>query len=264
MKKSIRRLLNKFNYDIVKLNFSGTEKFKSSSSVAGLNFYETPIGKYYLPQNIKSDLVANHLKSGLYFEPEVIDIAKFFIKDRTAVLDVGANYGQMSISFSKQTPNGKVFSFEAEPFVLDILKKNLSVNDCSNVDVIAGAVYNITGEKLIFPEPDFKRFGSYGAYGIDPNAKTGRTVESITIDSLNIEERISFMKVDIQGSDLFALQGARQTILKNKMPILFEYEDQFQTEFKTGFNDYVEFVKSINYKFEKIITGVNYLIVPND
>ncbi len=264
MKKFLRKILNRLNYDIVKLSFSGTEKFKKNSAFEWLNFYDTATGKYFLPKYIKKDLVANHLKSGLYFEPEVIDIAKSFIKDGTAVLDVGANYGQMSICFSKLTPAGRVFSFEAEPFVLEILQKNIEVNNCSNVTVVAGAVYNETGKQLFFPEPDFKRFDSYGAYGIDPKATTGRTVNSITIDSLNIQEQISFMKVDIQGSDLFALQGAKNTILKNKMPILFEYEEQFQNEFNTIFNDYVEFVKNINYKFERIITGVNYLIVPND
>jgi hypothetical protein len=127
---------------------------------------------------------------------------------------------------------------------------------------VQGAVYNTLGKKLVFPEPDFKRFPSYGSYGIDPNAREGRTVESVTIDSLAIEGPVSFMKVDIQGSDLFALQGARETILKYKMPILFEYEEQFQKDFHTSFDDYIDFVRSINYRFEKIIYGINYLVVP--
>lgn len=119
-------------------------------------------------------------------------------------------------------------------------------------------------KKLIFPEPDFKRFDSYGSYGVDPTASQGREIMSLTIDSLKIDLPISFMKVDIQGSDLFAMQGARETILKNKMAILFEFEEQFQSEFKTSFNDYAEFVRSINYRFEKISMGINYLIVPNE
>ena len=80
--------------------------------------------------------------------------------------------------------------------------------------------------------------------------------------SLQIKEPISFIKVDIQGCDLFALQGAKETILKNKPAIIFEYEEQFQEEFNTTFNDYVEFVKSINYKFVKTYMDINYLVVP--
>ena len=168
------------------------------------------------------------------------------------------------LAFSRLVEKGTVYAFEAEPIIYDILVKTLQANDCKNVKAIAGAVHNKSGEKLVFPEPDFKRFDYYGSYGIDPNAKEGRTVESITIDSLNIKEPISFMKVDIQGSDLFALQGAKETILKNKMPILFEFEQQLQEEFHTSFNDYVNFVKSINYRFEKIVMDINYLIVSNE
>jgi FkbM family methyltransferase len=264
VKKILRSFLNKFNYDISKLNH-GSEKFRKKSDVKDLNFYDTPTGKYYLPAHLKRDIVANDIKNGNYFEPEVIEVAKSFIKKGTAVLDVGANYGQMSVVFSKIAGDeGKVYAFEAEPIIYNILLKTFDANGCKNVKVIPGAVHNKMGEKLVFPEPDFKRFDSYGSYGIDPNAKNGRKVESITIDSLQISEPISFMKVDIQGSDLFALQGAKDTILKNKMPILFEFEQQLQDEFHTSFDDYVNFVKSINYRFEKIIMGINYLIVPNE
>lgn len=72
------------------------------------------------------------------------------------------------------------------------------------------------------------------------------------------------MKVDVQGSDLFAMEGAKETIRKHKMPILFEFEQQFQQDFNTNFNMYVDFVKSINYKFAETIMGINFLIIPND
>ena len=263
MKNTIRRVLNYFNYDIIRLSSHGTEKYKKNSDTVGLSYYDTPVGKYYLPANIKKDLVANAIKNGTYFEPYVINLAKEHIKKDTSVLDVGANYGQMSIEFSKLTGIGKIYSFEAEPHISAILKKNILVNNRNNIEVIDGAVYNTVGEDLVFPEPDFIRFDSYGSYGVSPNIQNGRKVKTITIDSLNIQDKISFMKVDVQGSDLFAMQGATYTILKNKMPILFEFEEQFQTEFGTTFNDYVEFVKSINYKFVEIISSINYLIVPN-
>jgi hypothetical protein len=114
---------------------------------------------------------------------------------------------------------------------------------------------------MFYPVPDFQRFGSYGSYGLDPNAKDGRSVDTITIDSLNIQDHISFIKVDVQGSDLFALQGSTETIRRHQMPIIFEYEAQFQEEFHTSLDDYLKFIKAINYKIERVV-GINYLIVP--
>lgn len=263
MKRIIRSAFNRFNYDITKLN-TGSEKYKIASE-GNLNLYDTPTGKYYLPANLRRDVVVNEIKNGRYFEPEVIEVAKKHIRKGTAVLDVGANFGQMAVCFSSLVgDSGTVYAFEAEPIIHGIILKTFAANNCSNIKTIPGAVHHKSGEKLVFPEPDFKRFDSYGSYGIDPNAKEGRVVESITIDSLAIPEPISFMKVDIQGSDLFAMQGARETISKNKMPILFEFEQQFQEEFHTSFDDYVNFTKSINYKFDSIIMGINYLIVPNE
>lgn len=264
MKKILRKIINRFGYDIVKFS-TGSEKFSIKSDVDLLNLYDTPTGKYYLPAGIKKDVVANTIKNGFYFEQEIIDIAKHYIKKGSTVLDVGANFGQMSILFSKLVEGaGKVYSFEAEPTINGILRKNININNCSNVEIISGAVYNENGKKIVFPEPDFKRFDSYGSYGVDPNADSGRTVETLTIDSLNINTPISFMKVDIQGSDLFALQGAVKTVQKHKMPILFEFEEQFQQEFKTSFNDYAEFIRGINYHFASVTNGINFLILPND
>jgi len=39
-------------------------------------------------------------------------------------------------------------------------------------------------------------------------------------------------------------------------------ELKFQAEFGTSFQDYVDFVNSISYRFEKTVLNINYLIVP--
>jgi hypothetical protein len=40
---------------------------------------------------------------------------------------------------------------------------------------------------------------------------------------------------------------ATETIKRHRMPIIFEFEQQFQAEFGTSFQDYVDFVNSISY-----------------
>jgi FkbM family methyltransferase len=197
------------------------------------------------------------------FEPEVVAEARRHIRPGTAVLDVGANFGQMAVLFARLVgEQGTVHAFEADPFVCELLRRNVAENACRNVIVHEGAVWNQANRTLIFPEPDFQRFGSYGSYGIDPRAQEGRNVRSLTIDSLEIEQSVSFMKVDVQGSDLFALQGAEDTIRRNQMPVLFEFETQFQAEFGTSFNDYTAFIAHIGYEVTGVVLGINYLISP--
>ena len=52
------------------------------------------------------------------------------------------------------------------------------------------------------------------------------------------------------------------TRTRHRIPIIFEFEQQFQAEFGTSFQDYVDFVNSISYRFEKLVMDINYLIVP--
>src|SRR6478752_3691960 len=228
-----------------------------------VRLYDTPTGRYYLPTDAPRDPVINCIKTGAIFEPEIIETAKAYLRPGSTVLDLGANFGQMSVLFSQLVgSSGHVHSFEADPFIYELLQKTFAANNCQNVTAHPGAVYDRPGKQLFYPVQDFIRFGAYGSYGIDPNAKSGRTVETLNIDSLNIETPISFMKVDIQGSDLFALRGAVETIKRHRMPIIFEFYQQFQAEFRTSFQDYVDFVNSISYRFEKLVMDINYLIVP--
>ena len=134
-----------------------------------------------------------------------------------------------------------------------------------NVRAIFGAVMDGSRDEVWFPAPDFHRFPTYGAYALKLQSDNSKehAVRTLTIDELQIDRPISFFKIDTQGCDLFVLRGARETILRHQMPVLFEYEQEFQSDFGTTFEDYLDFVKSINYRIEEVVDRINYLIVPN-
>ena len=262
MKHLLKSFVNKLGFEVRKIRTEIPIEIPSKPT-NGLDFYETSLGNFYLPRDAPNDIVINCIKEGKVFEPEIVETAKRFIKEGSIVLDVGANFGQMSLLFSKMVgEEGTVYAFEADDFIFEILKKNIEANSCTNIIPVFGAVYNQSGKEFFFPKQDFERFAAYGSYGIAPNASSGRIVESLMIDDFDFQKPISFMKVDVQGSDLFAMQGAKLTIEKHKMPIVFEFEQQFQEEFGTSFPHYVDFVSSINYEFSEIIIDINYLIKP--
>jgi FkbM family methyltransferase len=261
MKNLIRSVVRRVGFDIVR--YRPTPSARSVRSNA-LTHFQTATGNYYLPTDAHGDVVSNAIKAGKIFEPEVVSLALRYIKPSSVVLDVGANFGQMTVLFARQVgAEGRVYSFDADDFVFDVLKRNIAANGLEQrVEPIFGAVHNVEGQTLYFPVQDFKRWSSYGSYGIDYNAAEGRAVKTLTIDGLNIERPISFMKIDIQGGDLQAMQGAVNTIARHKMPIIFEYEYHFEDEYKLSFQEYVDFVQRIGYRFEKVVSGHNFLIVP--
>ena len=44
----------------------------------------------------------------------------------------------------------------------------------------------------------------------------------VTLDSLNIPEKIDLIKIDVEGHEIETLEGAKNTILKNKPIIVIE------------------------------------------
>jgi FkbM family methyltransferase len=228
-----------------------------------LTLHHTKTGDYFLPDNLPTDLIARAIKADKVFDQHIVDTAARFIRPGTAVLDVGSCFGQMAVLFSRMVgDDGEVFAFEAAADVYDILIQNIAANERPNIRPVFGAVWDREGETKFYPAPDFVRFQTYGSYGLDPNASAGRAVPTLTIDSLHIERPISFMKVDVQGSDLFAMRGAEQTIRRHRMPIIFEFETLFQQEFGTSLADYLAFIDHIDYRILRVADGNNFLIVP--
>lgn len=222
--------------------------------------FSTATGEWWLPADNDVDIVIKAMKAGDFFERDIVEAASEFIRPGLAVLDIGSNFGQMAVAFSRLTgPAGTVHAFEADAFVFGLLERNIKENGCHNIVAHPGAVWHDDGLTLFYPEPDFERFGSYGSYGIDMKATSGREVRSFTIDSLNIEGPVSFIKVDIQGSDLFALMGARKTIARDRPAIIFEYEEQFQNEFGTSFEDYKRFIRDVGYVLAGEVGGIAYV-----
>jgi len=260
MKKAIKSIMNSIGYDITKIH---KKQIKSVSSNQ-LSFYKTKTGNYYLPTDAHLDEIINHIKNDQIFDVKVYEIAKKYIRQGTTSIDIGSNFGQMAILMSRVVgENGFVHAFEADDFVFDVLEKNVKENT-SNVITHFGAVHDKSNETLYFPKQNFIDFGTYGSYGIDYINGQGRPVNTIKIDDIDFKVPISFMKIDIEGGELFALKGAINTITKHRMPIIFEYGSHFEEKLKLCFQEYVDFVKSIDYRFERIVENVNYLIVPNE
>ena len=234
-------------------------------NIKTLKKYKTKTGKYYLPFFAFEDVIKNRIINNEITDKLVFDKLKDFIKTDSIVLDLGANYGQMSILWSQHKSNVKVYAFEASKYIFDILKKNININR-SNVEPINALVGNKSNSNLLIRKSFLKEHKTYGSNKIieveDLNNQETDKIIALKIDDLNFDKKISAMKVDIQGYDLEALKGAEKTILKHKMPIIFEYEKKFENEFNYTFKNFEDFINKINYKIETKIDTINYLIIP--
>ena len=232
-----------------------------------LKLYKTVTGNYYLPQFALKDLIRNEIIDNKIFDKKVYETAVKFIDEDTIVLDIGANFGQLSVLLSKYKKNVEVYSFEASKYIFEILKKNVQINN-ANVKLFHNLVGNETKQELFIKKLNISKFNTYGSNMIEKieirneNSLNIEKINSIKIDDIFFDKKISFMKIDVQGYDLEVLKGSKNTIIKQQMPIIFEYEEDFAKDFNYTFKNFENFIDEINYKISIQIDKSNYLILP--
>lgn len=230
-----------------------------------LKLYKTITGDYYLPKYAYQDVIRGEIIKNRIFDKEVFDLSKKFIKPDSVVLDAGANYGQMSILFSKLFSNILVYSFEASMFTFNILSKNAQLNS-KNIKTINCVLSNSNGEEYL-KKPSLKKYGTYGSEVVEFSSDELNRYHKKTlikkIDDFIFEKKVSFMKIDVEGWDLKVLEGSIKTIEQNRMPIIFEYAPEYQEKMNYSFDDYVNFFKSLNYKFLTTKNN-NFLVIPKE
>jgi FkbM family methyltransferase len=258
MYTNVQYIVNKIKQQVLKIR----KEKKKVSPEDKWTYHKTKTGNYYLPIDAPNDIIAKAILNDEIFDAEIYHLAKKYIKPNSIVLDIGSNFGQMAIMMSKHVgTEGAVYAFEANAFVYETLKKNIKANNAPVVPCF-GAVHNKSGETLFFSEVDFKEFPTYGSYGIDYANNKGAPIKSVKIDDISFNKIITFIKIDVQGGDLLAMQGAVETIKKHQCPIVFEFEYLFQEKLGLCFQDYVDFVESIGYYFAYIPKPDDFLILP--
>jgi FkbM family methyltransferase len=152
-----------------------------------------------------------------------IYIKEAYIKN-TNMIDIGANIGTFSLMMSKYiSENFKIYAFE--PVYHEILTTNVEQNNLKNKILVYPIGLSNKEEKLQGGLIDFSIKTNYGLTQLDTSKKANDTseyiIDIITLDSLNIEN-VSFIKIDVEGSERKVLDGAINTIIKNLPTILIE------------------------------------------
>lgn len=227
----------------------------AEETLAGV--FTTETGTFLLPVENGNDPLLPCIKNNLTFDPYVIDCIRPFALEGTTVIDVGANYGQMSLQFSKMVgETGHVHSFECSEFISFFLKKTMGLNDhASNVTIHTEAVWNVPGIDLKMLKPDgsvrglfYSGMGIKGSADRDTRDMDTHAVISTTIDSYEYATPVSVIKVDAQGSDFFAIIGAEGTIRKYHPMIIFEYEAEYDSIFDVSFERLDQWLVSLGYQ----------------
>ena len=130
-----------------------------------------------------------------------------YIKSFETAIDIGAHVGFWARELSEKFK--KLIAFEPQPMFREAFVHNINM---SNVTLYQYALSNensnLTMNNMVVTD------------------NQNGPVEARTLDSFDIQDKIDYIKLDIEGWERYALEGAKETLLKNRPIIVLEQKDQ--------------------------------------
>lgn len=168
---------------------------------------------------------------------------EIFSKGPGCVLDIGAYTGVYSLIASSTNPDSKILAFEPNPVLIENLRKNIEINQLQDrIEVFQIAL----GDSNKSINLNYNEDTSMAFLGDLPNTVgstfTSHPVTQMCLDDIAIRHKVSLMKVDIEGSELAFLKGARCTILRDSPTIFIEALTE------DAFSKIEEFLADLNYE----------------
>jgi FkbM family methyltransferase len=163
----------------------------------------------YLTQRIEFRLIRQHVRS------------------TDTVCDIGANKGSFVFWLSRWCRKGRVVAFEPQPQFAQLLGRLTRDFKLDNVTVEQKAVFSKPGQADLFVPKGHSPGASLVSKTVGASDFETISVPMLRLDDyFDQHQRITFMKVDVEGAELEVFKGAER-ILRELSPLLiFECENR--------------------------------------
>lgn len=157
-----------------------------------------------------------------YWDRHIIELLTRYIEPGTLALDIGASLGLWTLPLARvvRSNGGRLWCFEPNPENLAWLEANIDRNYLGSVaEVHEVALGSWQGTAQL----GYREFGGGNAALVDADAGNTVEVPVVRIDDLDFPQRVSFMKMDVEGFELEVLRGARALIHRDRPAIFGEF-----------------------------------------
>lgn len=256
----------KFLNRIIDTNLFGTRKLvrllssilipelKQPSTIVTLDGLKIEVSPYTDMKGVEHDLYykGTYEKGTLYF-------IKNHLKGDGNFLDIGANIGYMTIyAANLLAGKGRVHAVEANPETQAILERNISYNNLTNI-VIHPFGLGASNSSLTLYKDAVSQ--NRGAASFDESAVVGDKSQTVEVevkmlDSINIQDKIKLIKIDVEGWELEVLRGGTEFLKNQDFPAII-WECCLERIGRKGSPiDIFDFLHSFDkYKFYKFSHG---------
>jgi FkbM family methyltransferase len=153
---------------------------------------------------------------------EAADAIERLVARGGVVIDGGANVGGFSLTAASVVgPEGSVHAVEAAPATAALLRRNVLANPHHAIHVHELALADVEGELELTAFEAGSGMSSLAA--LDGGSVV--RVRATTLDALTASlPRVDLVKLDLEGAELRALQGARRLLAERRPALLIELE----------------------------------------
>lgn len=241
--------------------------FKPSTKKAMLQVNNC-MGNIKMELDITSYMGGSIFWSGFHHLNECLYLNSF-LKNDMVLADVGANQGEFSLFAASKIKQGKVLAFEPVSSNLDMLKKNIELNNFNQIELYEFGLFNEETVLPVYTSNDEalnsgRHEGLSTLYPDDYRSVQEEIIHLKVFDDLFFQklERLDFIKIDIEGAELPALRGMIKSIAKFKPQILIEISSETIKNTNYEFEELLDFFESLHYQAHSLFRGS--LVKEND
>ncbi len=184
------------------------EKHSNSIVIIASYDYHSEIRKQLSQSSISQKLIYEYEINGLasslgtsYFESGI-----FQPSDNEIFVDAGAYRGETTEEFIEWCPAyKKIYCFEPDKVNFEQLRNNVTKTGIRDIEVYNAGLWS---------KNDVLCFEKHGDASSHIKAKGEEKINAVSLDSLLNGEKVTFIKMDIEGAEKEALDGAKNTIKK--------------------------------------------------
>lgn len=185
------------------------------------------------------------------------------IRPGDIVLDVGAFVGIYAVLAARWSrPGGRVIAFEPTPASAALARRHATFNrlDDAAIEVIEAAVSDAAGHATLHEyDASHMPFVNSLVPAADAVAAPGtREVDVVTIDDVCRERGIapSVVRMDVQGAEVHALRGARETIrAATRLSLVVEMHPQCWPAFGVTEEDVRQTLRDLGLTAHPLVPG---------
>ncbi len=159
------------------------------------------------------------------YEQAELAFVKQAVKPDDNVLDLGAHIGFFSMHMASIVgPRGTVTAFEPFEENATLLERSIRENQFeSRVRLERAAVARTSGQvTLAFATETLNSGGAFVSPAASVPGHAVRTVRAVALDDLNLRRPVAFIKMDVEGAEPLAIEGAAHVLAKDRPVILSE------------------------------------------